>query len=199
MFDMQCPKDHVSMKTVTFGAHEIDVCPECGGVWLDLEELKRTTDILLSSYEKHREEITSLINLNDSKNISLNHVAETGVVCPVDSSSTERSMYAGDSGISIDRCTQCGGVWFDGDEIVKLAEYLKPGAQDLLGEYMLQTEKQNKEELKKFKNMMFFPLRIGALFATPVAVLAEIVFFILHRTDIDLGTDISKYLPHRYR
>jgi Zn-finger nucleic acid-binding protein len=38
---LSCPNDHAPLRPVRRGAVTIDVCPECGGVWLDPGELER--------------------------------------------------------------------------------------------------------------------------------------------------------------
>lgn len=40
---MQCPRCDGKLETKTFEKVEVDVCPKCGGLWLDSGELEQLT------------------------------------------------------------------------------------------------------------------------------------------------------------
>ncbi|HEU4995932.1 MAG TPA: zf-TFIIB domain-containing protein [Gemmatimonadaceae bacterium] len=37
---MKCPKDGADLKEESHGPAKVDVCPECGGMWLDAGEME---------------------------------------------------------------------------------------------------------------------------------------------------------------
>lgn len=42
---MKCPRDHAHLQAVIRQGIEIDICPECQGVWLDRGELEKLIEV----------------------------------------------------------------------------------------------------------------------------------------------------------
>lgn len=51
--------------------------------------------------------------------------------CPKDGADLEEVQY---HGVSVDRCTECGGVWFDAGEVESLVEKEEGGLQGFFGD-----------------------------------------------------------------
>jgi len=106
----------------------IDHCRLCGGIWLDRGEL----DQLVSAEDE------------DVRWMDLDLWAEaqkvTGAVsdhpCPYGHGPLATLTY-GDSGVQVDVCRTCGGVWLDAGEFERIVDYLEKQAESLsLGGYI---------------------------------------------------------------
>lgn len=124
---MKCPACTQPMNHRDRGGTEIDVCPNCRGVWLDATEL----DAILgvddgASVEAGLDESAALPTRcrycgeeTDRSGQCQSCDRPAGLCCPRD----DRSMYIVDAaGIELDRCPGCKGLWVDGFERAKLGK-----------------------------------------------------------------------------
>lgn len=189
---MQCPKDKNAMRTIPVQNATFDACDTCGGVWFDEDELKKTAQAFAWGIPAQVEEFAPILKKNDvpdavtKKDLPYGE----GVTCPVDGNKTVRFIYAGDSHIVLDRCAKCQGFWFDGDELVRMAGYLKPSARDLMGKLMV-TEMKNTE--KVMEEIALLPLKIAGLFSSPAYLAASLVSFAVKHAGFDLSFDSKLY------
>ena len=111
---MQCPQCDETLRTTEYEGLKIETCPGCAGEWLDDGELKHVV--------KARE-----VRFDEGERQALAQAAKiTGVrvqdedrdlQCPKCGGATDAINYGGDTGIIIDRCTQCRGIWLDQGEL----------------------------------------------------------------------------------
>lgn len=81
-------------------------CPDCGGVWVSMENLSEHFD-------------------EDSKTGVFDHQAydkKTGL-CPAGHGIMIRTRIEGDYPFYLERCTTCGGVWFDHGEWQQISKH----------------------------------------------------------------------------
>ena len=108
-----CPKCHVALFVLSLNEVEIDFCQQCRGVWLDAGELE------------------NLIGRADTKSVDplaqfqkLNGFIPRGPksLCPrCDRPLEEISSQRGDQkALTLDRCPQGHGLWFDAHELEEL-------------------------------------------------------------------------------
>ena len=96
---------------------EVDHCSQCGGVWLDAEEM----DLLLDGSEG-REEIRRRATVDTTSD-------EKKRSCPICSRKMEKAHITREgreSRVLIDRCEKRHGTWLDGgelDALVKLSNF----------------------------------------------------------------------------
>jgi len=96
---------------------EVDHCSQCGGVWLDAEEM----DLLLEGSEG-REEIRRRATVDTTTD-------EKKRRCPICSRKMEKAHITREgreSRVLIDRCEKRHGTWLDGgelDALVKLSNF----------------------------------------------------------------------------
>lgn len=182
------------MKDFTF-----DVCDACGGVWFDEEELKKTAHVFAGGIPAHVEEYSQIVKENDVPPATTvpkkEWPHEDGIPCPLDGAKTQKFVYAGDSGIIFEKCSSCGGMWFDGDELVHLAEYVKPSAKDLMGKLLIQEIKEGEKANEKLKQLPLLPLKIVGAFSSPVFLAASVLHFLVKDVGLDLGREYK--LPPR--
>jgi Zn-finger nucleic acid-binding protein len=114
---MDCPICEHALIALELDQVEVDHCRNCGGVWLDPDEM----DLLLEG-STGREEIRANLMFGEPSD-------EKRHRCPVcrhkmDKARVRRS--AGDAGVQIDRCGRGHGTWLDGGElhaIVSLSDF----------------------------------------------------------------------------
>jgi Zn-finger nucleic acid-binding protein len=97
---MHCPVDHsVEMLIVTVDGIDIDHCGKCHGNWLQHGELSR-----LAARDASVEPVTSISRISAR-------------FCPEDTSPLTELEFPQHSGLKIDVCPQCQGIWLDANEL----------------------------------------------------------------------------------
>ncbi|MCH2202790.1 MAG: zf-TFIIB domain-containing protein [Fuerstiella sp.] len=115
---MKCPLDGHELARQRYEADiDIDKCSECGGVWLDHQELERLQDTREHDYS---DEIKQLPNLVDQAYVMALARSKPTVQCPSCDQEMERREYGSCSQVMIDVCPTCRGIWLDNGEISAL-------------------------------------------------------------------------------
>jgi len=111
-----CPACSTEMRTETIDDVQLDVCPQCAGVWFDPEELRT----LLAR------DPLSLTKLEDWTGASVTQKSAGPSIrrCPVCQLPLERYHYLYTSSIVLHACTQCGGFFVEDGELGKMQEWL---------------------------------------------------------------------------
>jgi Zn-finger nucleic acid-binding protein len=151
-----CPLDHKDLQVKTYKTVRVDECNVCHGIFFDRGELERAKD-------NTDPEIAWL----DTVLFSLDNpliVNQQKVTCPACSFAMEPLEYA-NSGVIINKCANCGGVWLDHGEYAKIISYLEnlvqhETAEDLADHMKRQLievlvgPKKESEELKELLAVM---------------------------------------------
>ena len=111
-----CPRCKTGLVAVDYEGVAVDACARCGGEWLDAGELKQIVDAREREWAAQDLEAMKKATI---KGVPLYQVREK-LPCPVCGQAMETFNYGGDSGIVLDRCRACGGVWLDGGELEKV-------------------------------------------------------------------------------
>ena len=134
---MNCPKCARLLNRETIGNIEVDQCEQCFGVWFDKDELRKSKDIVDPDLNwmdfdlwKHKDRF------------SVSAKAGKCPHCNIDMVAIEYDK----TGIQIDHCTQCQGVWLDAGEFEKIIESL---ADELLAKRPLEYLKATLTEAKE--------------------------------------------------
>jgi Zn-finger nucleic acid-binding protein len=164
-------------------------------VWFDEDELKKIARALAWGIPAQAEEFAPILKENDVPDAVTQKDAPygAGVTCPVDGNKTARFIYAGDSHIVLDRCAKCQGIWFDGDELIHMAGYLKPSARDLMGKLMVEEMKKTEKLNEQIAQLPLLPIKIAGMFSSPAYLLATILSFTVKHAGYDLGFDSKLY------
>ena len=117
---MRCPVCQRTLRAVRTRELEIDVCPGCGGSFFDRGEFKETLDRLLTGGEVPE----APLELGHQP-VALRQLGERQRPCPHCTTPMAKFNYCYDSNIILDRCERCGGIWADGGEVLKCAQYRK--------------------------------------------------------------------------
>ncbi len=132
---MNCPRCKHTLRTINYEGISIETCSKCKGEWLDDEELGHITKAREVCFdENERRAIAAATGITG---VELEDV-DDDLACPKCSGQTDPINYGGDTGIIIDRCTECHGIWLDGGEIEKiqmLIEGWEDGLKDDLAKY----------------------------------------------------------------
>ncbi len=132
---MQCPQCGTRLETIEYEGIKVETCPGCEGEWLDDGELKhvvKTREVLFSEEERR-----ALAAATKITGVKVEDV-DRDLRCPNCGGQTDAINYGGDTGIIIDRCTGCRGIWLDRSElekIQKLVEGWDDGLEDDLKQY----------------------------------------------------------------
>jgi Zn-finger nucleic acid-binding protein len=114
---MNCPKGHGGLDRVPVGKIHIDRCPECGGTWYEVGELR-----LLKDTEAGGD--YCWIDFDLWKDIDEFRAArQQRYACPQDTQLLTTVRY-GDSPVAVDICERCRGVWLDQDEFAQIVAHL---------------------------------------------------------------------------
>ena len=118
---MKCPVCRVPMYVVEFEKIELDLCPDCRGIWFDHGEL----DLLLGA--------------PDAQPLVDAVTDETSRRCPLCRHKMNKVNIGPGRRVLIDSCPARCGLWFDKDELADLAGDLEagrwrvqPGVQEFL-------------------------------------------------------------------
>jgi hypothetical protein len=117
---MKCPRCSSVLNQIEYDGVTIEVCPGCKGEWLFDGELQKivehhdevfTTGEIASLDAVNREIFTAEKDDHDELN------------CPACGEvRMEHFNYGDTSGIVLHKCTECGGIWMDQDELKKVEE-----------------------------------------------------------------------------
>ena len=132
---MRCPHCDATLSTIDYEGVAIETCNSCGGEWLDDTELGHIVRIREETFsDEERRVLDGATKIPGIPVVD----AERDIVCPTCSATTVPVNYGGDTGVIIDRCPECHGIWLDGGELEKiqvLVESWKDGLPKDLQEY----------------------------------------------------------------
>ncbi|OIO49845.1 hypothetical protein COZ78_03460 [bacterium (Candidatus Gribaldobacteria) CG_4_8_14_3_um_filter_42_11] len=135
---MNCPNcQETKLAEIIFNKVGVNYCPKCLGLWFEQDELRKAKD------EKDQDFNWLDIDLwSDQTKFQL---GEGQKACPKNGVPLYEAGY-GDSGIKVDVCEQCHGVWLDRGEFKKIAQYLKnKGNDEMLNNYLANLAEEAKE------------------------------------------------------
>ena len=115
-----CPRCVIELKAARGPVMTVDMCTECGGAYFDHGELAKLA-------RKQAESLGKLEDLVDPEPDSSPVVRDRQVPCPGCGQPMEGYEYSYCSGIMLDRCLACSGVWVDEGELQAIADHAKRG------------------------------------------------------------------------
>ena len=114
---MRCPEDSAELQTADYKGVPIAECPQCLGRWFDRDELKKAKDrtdedLRWLDFDPFGAEADRFAVQGEQKR------------CPKDAAWMDALTYER-SGVVIDRCSRCHGIWLNHGEFEKLVRYLE--------------------------------------------------------------------------
>ena len=123
---MYCPQCQHEMREIEYEGANVHTCDGCGGEFLGASELGHIVN--------RREERFSDTEAPPRKERPRFGVPEAEMkrilACPSCDAQMIVGNYGGDSGIYIDRCDRCGGVWLDCEELEHIQILMEKWADD---------------------------------------------------------------------
>lgn len=111
----KCPRCTASLKTIDYDGVEIETCPVCEGEWLDAGELR---EIVQNVERRFDPEDVKHLNSLRKRIVQVKELAHERLLCPKCHGQKLRPFnYACGSGIILDKCPNCGGIWLDRGEL----------------------------------------------------------------------------------
>jgi len=132
---MKCPNCGRGLRTTRYEGIQIETCDGCHGEWLDATELGhvvKTREVRFNEQERR-----AIAESTTITGVKLEEV-DRDLSCPKCGGQTDAVNYGGDTGIIIDRCTQCHGIWTDADEVERIQAVVEgwdDGLEDDLAKY----------------------------------------------------------------
>lgn len=133
----KCPKCESDLNLKVIGSIEVDECESCKGIWFDKGELTEAKDLADPNLNwldfeiwKHEDKFTS---------------KQGALKCPTCSVPTVGIEY-GDTGVNVDYCKNCQGVWLEKDELPKIIGALETEIHEkTFSEYVHESIEEAKE------------------------------------------------------
>ncbi len=119
----KCPVDDFTLAQESYEGVAVDVCPHCGGVWLDAGELEVVQNAQASDFR----DVPTLTDVESVKAAeAMGRAAEeTPRNCVVCNSGLEQKEYAYASQVMIDQCPKGHGIWLDKNELARLEMFFE--------------------------------------------------------------------------
>jgi Zn-finger nucleic acid-binding protein len=115
-----CPACGENINLYTIYGINIEGCPNCKGIWLDKDELRKLKD------KTDKGSWRTLRWMDDEvESIEKVSAVPSKRECPKCKDMKLVSTNFGDSNIIIDWCPSCHGTWLDRDEFQKIVKYLR--------------------------------------------------------------------------
>jgi uncharacterized protein len=133
-----CPADGSALDLYSLDHVEFEGCPKCHGMWLDKDELRKLKNAVndgqlhwLNREVDNVEKVSSVVSSRS---------------CPKCPSIKLRSIVFGHSGVVIDSCPDCHGVWLDRGEFDSIVHFLRNDAANATAKEIGQ---ELREDLRK--------------------------------------------------
>jgi len=132
-----CPRCRESLEHFEYRKRDLDMCPQCGGVWLDRGEFR---------------DLTRESDVYESQSAPKGHVRGPlkdrleYVPCVRCGTLMNRKNFARISGVIIDEC-KTHGVWLDGGELERIRRFIADGGLERAQDRRIDQNKQALREL----------------------------------------------------
>lgn len=112
---LNCPRDASALERRSINGAEVEVCPGCGGMFLERGELNRVAEPTEGDIE------FSTIDLD-----TFQHEDGYGPInCPVDAMPMAKVEFNIYTNIILDYCRGCHGFWVDARELARINEEVR--------------------------------------------------------------------------
>jgi Zn-finger nucleic acid-binding protein len=145
-----CPRCNVSLVHYAYRNRDLDMCPQCGGIWLDrgeFRDLTREGDVYQSQ--------------SAPKGYVRGPVRDSVEYIPWVRCGTlmNRKNFAKISGVIIEEC-RSHGVWVDGGELERIRTFIADGGLERAQNKAIEKNKQALRELASNVNRVQFTQRM---------------------------------------
>jgi Zn-finger nucleic acid-binding protein len=111
--ELRCPRCSAALVHLLIGGVDLDVCEECGGLWLDRLELSRFDDPASGFGDALLAHLGQFPVAIVDRSVRLRCPRHPAIVMM-------RRAFSRTVPTQIDECPQCGGLWLDADELARI-------------------------------------------------------------------------------
>lgn len=122
---MNCPSCSAPLKGIHFEGAELHTCDGCGGEFVSPQALSHVVN---SRDEKFTPAMRKAVAGRTPVSGVPADMPLRKMNCPACGSTTTAMNYALDTGVCVDRCDVCGGIWLDKDELEHIQLILEQAA-----------------------------------------------------------------------
>lgn len=119
---MNCPACKAALRRISYEDVQIHTCDGCGGEFVGAGEIAHIVNV---RNERFSPELVAQIGKQAPSFAVPAPELKRTLDCPACRSKTKPINYAGDSGVVLDRCTACSGLWLDKAELEKIQVLLE--------------------------------------------------------------------------
>jgi Zn-finger nucleic acid-binding protein len=113
---VNCPRHGVALQSKELHGISVEICPSCGGMFLDRGELSRVADETPGDIEFSTLDKDQLEHDDGSARLS----------CPRDGAAMSKVEFNIDTNIVLDYCSSgCHGFWLDAEELVRINQEIR--------------------------------------------------------------------------
>lgn len=115
---MNCPACHHKLTRLKAGSVWLDACHGgCGGIWFDADELEKTNRLKSRAQDWLKILRDPAVTVDEAR----------ARKCPrCKNAKLERQLFSLGTGVEMDCCPKCGGVWLDVGELETIQEETNP-------------------------------------------------------------------------
>jgi Zn-finger nucleic acid-binding protein len=118
--NMKCPRCGSILQSVEYDGQAVETCSGCKGEWLQAGELQR---IVEHHDEVFSPEETASLDALNREVFTAEKDDHDELNCPCcENVRMEHFNYGETSGIILHKCPQCGGIWTDKEQLLKVEE-----------------------------------------------------------------------------
>lgn len=110
---LRCPRSSILLARLRIGGIDTDVCEDCGGLWLDRTEIARfrnSNSVFGDALVAHLNQFPPSL-IDHSIRLTCPHHPDAVML---------RRKFSVAVPVEIDECPECGGIWFDTDELAQI-------------------------------------------------------------------------------
>lgn len=142
----KCPKCGIELKEKIIGPVNVDECESCKGIWFEKGELHEAEEVV--------DENLNWLDFEIWKHPENFKAKETDLKCPVCDINTVIIEY-GHTGVEINYCQSCHGIWLDKGEFPKIIESFEDEIADkTFSEYLHASLHEAKEIVTGHESLM---------------------------------------------
>jgi Zn-finger nucleic acid-binding protein len=128
---MQCPRCPSSLDPAVYEDVQIHTCEACGGEFIGAQELVR---IVQARQQQFGDRLKAEMAGHKPCFGGAADQPQRELRCPACDGPMEVVNYGGDSGVFVDRCGVCGGLWLDHEELEKVQIVMERWADEAPGQ-----------------------------------------------------------------
>lgn len=118
---MNCPRCKSELQPLLIDGLELDSCTSCKGLWFHAGELREAKDLA--------EPAARWMDFDMWSDREAFAVGANSIACPSCGRSLSTVTY-GETGVQVDACGECRGVWLEENELVRIVEALRDEMAD---------------------------------------------------------------------